>query len=88
VCDVITLSRLTTSLASELAVLRVLAPGGQLTLVQLARDARLGRWMTRKAIEYLDARGCVVPTYARDRWRITDTGRAWLTQAKEAQRGQ
>ncbi|WP_216897121.1 hypothetical protein [Nocardia alni] len=82
----ITLSRLTTSLDPELAVLRVLAPGGQLTLIQLARDTRLRRWVTRTAIEYLDARGLVVPTYAHDRWRITSTGRALLTQAKEAQR--
>ncbi len=78
----ITLSRRSISLKSELAVLEVLAPGGQLTLMQLSTVAGLSKWAARTAVSYLDSRGAVVRTYDRTSWRITETGRGLRTHLR------
>jgi len=83
---VITLSRRKSNVHAELAVLRVLAPGGQLSVIQLARQTDLGGWAVRTAIGYLDERGLLVPTYDRQCWRITPRGREALVHAQEVQR--
>jgi len=76
----IILSRRKPSVEFELAVLNVLAPGGQLTFSQLLREAELGGWATRIAISYLDSRGLIVPSHDHKRWRITRTGHAMLAR--------
>ncbi len=62
--------------AAEMAVLKILAPGGLLTCDQLAAQARQTMRTTRGAILRLQGRGLVVPTYNRARWQITARGRA------------
>ncbi len=75
-------SRHTTSLKSELAVLDVLAPGGQLTVAQLSKVTGLSGWAARTAVSYLHSRGAVMRTYDRTSWRITTIGRTLLTQLR------
>lgn len=61
--------------AAEMAVLKVLEPGGQLTCDQLSRQTQHTTWATRHAVTRLARRGLITTDYRRARWRITRLGR-------------
>ncbi|WP_460697948.1 hypothetical protein [Nocardia thraciensis] len=69
------ITRRSTGIAAELAVLAVLEPGGLLTVRQLAEQAGLTGWAARAAVAWLERRALVAPAHRRSRWRITDLGR-------------
>ncbi|WP_330232007.1 MarR family transcriptional regulator [Nocardia sp. NBC_00508] len=65
---------------SQAAVLAVLAPGGMLTVAQLARDCELTQYRARAAVSALCSRGLVVGGRGRRnaRYEITARGRSVL----------
>ncbi|MEC3918910.1 MarR family transcriptional regulator [Nocardia sp. CDC160] len=68
-------------LAAEYAVLGVLAPGGLLTVDQLASNAGITTWAARAAVARLERRGLIVDAGRRGRWSITVRGRgAWVAK--------
>ncbi|WP_156769444.1 hypothetical protein [Nocardia sp. 852002-20019_SCH5090214] len=62
-----------TSRTAETAVLNVLAPGGLLTLEQVAAQAHLTGRATRRTLGRLMARGLIGLAY-HSRWTITQQG--------------
>lgn len=62
--------------ASEMAVLKILAPGGLLTCEQLAAQANQTIRATRGAVLRLQRRGLIMSTYGQAGWQITRRGRA------------
>ncbi len=64
--------------AAALAVLGVLAPGGMLTVDQLARQTPLTKWTARQAVALLRAQGRIRACPGQARWSITPRGRAAL----------
>lgn len=72
-----------TAVAAEFAVLRVLLPGGLLTVDQLAGEAALTSSSARGAVARLERRGLIVGPGRRGRWEITHRGRGeWASKGK------
>ncbi|ATL69052.1 hypothetical protein CRH09_25625 [Nocardia terpenica] len=67
-----------------MAVLKILAPGGQLTCDQLAAQTHQTTRSTRGAVLQLQGRGLIMSPYNRARWQITDRGR--VAQAAKGHR--
>ncbi|MRH89679.1 hypothetical protein GFY24_19890 [Nocardia sp. SYP-A9097] len=63
---------------AEVAVLAALHPNRTLTAIQIQQDSALTSWRTRNALAQLEARGLILPTRIRGRWRITTRGRVAL----------
>ncbi|MBF6465899.1 GntR family transcriptional regulator [Nocardia beijingensis] len=69
--------------AADFAVLGVLAPGGLLTVEQLAQQARLTSWTVRSALLRLQSRGLIMDCQHRGRWAITPRGRGeWAAKGR------
>lgn len=69
--------------AADFAVLGVLAPGGLLTVEQLAQQARLTAWSVRSALLRLQSRGLIMDCRHRGRWTITQRGRGeWAAKGR------
>ncbi len=69
--------------AADFAVLGVLAPGGLLTVDQLAQQARLTAWSVRSALLRLQSRGLIMDCRHRGRWAITPRGRGeWAAKGR------
>ncbi|MEV6769681.1 hypothetical protein AB0N05_13740 [Nocardia sp. NPDC051030] len=64
--------------AAEVAVLAALHPDNELTTAQLQQASTLTSWRTRNALAQLEARGLIMPSHSRRRWRISARGRAAL----------
>ncbi|MFI5783062.1 hypothetical protein [Nocardia sp. NPDC051570] len=70
------------SAADDFRVLAVLAPGGTLTVDQLARAADLTTKKARDAVAALHLKGLVTSNTSA-RWSITDIGqRAWTSKGQ------
>ncbi|MBF6064705.1 hypothetical protein IU500_24715 [Nocardia terpenica] len=66
--------------AVEIDVLRMLAPGGQLTCDQLSRQTRNTTWAIRHAVGGLAKGGLITTDHRRASWRITGLGRQRLAR--------
>jgi DNA-binding IclR family transcriptional regulator len=73
---------------SQSIVLAVLAPGGLLTVEQIARDGKLTKYKTRSAVSALKSRGLVAPGRPGSGcYQITGNGaRAYNTCGRVARR--
>lgn len=63
-----------TNRAADTAVLNVLAPGGILTVDQVAAQSELTAWSTRRALSRLVARGLIVRLPHRACWSLAPRG--------------
>lgn len=63
---------------AEIAVLNALSPDAVRNAAQIQQAAALTGWRTRNALAQLEARGLIMPSRPRGRWRISARGRIAL----------